>query len=205
MMGEGFDDGGRQACSNRSSGVCGDATWMLLATSGLQFGVFNDMLTDVNLFRGMVFGMAGRPPYSNAAQNNELYRFWDSSGISANGTEMLGFWSGGYGDGWAPVVSTGAANIQATAYVVKKGGGHLVIAVASWATENVTFTLRFDHDLITKKLPGWSPSRVRVIAPEIPLIQNATETGPQLTVVPRGGVLLLVEPHGAGDRIFPSQ
>jgi|EP01043_Picozoa_sp_COSAG02_P012983 hypothetical protein len=52
MFGEGFDDGGTSACSDRQSGSCGDATWMLLATSGLQFGVFNDMLTHPNVHRG---------------------------------------------------------------------------------------------------------------------------------------------------------
>lgn len=205
MMGEGFDDGGTKACSNRSSGTCGDATWMLLATSGLQFGVFNDMLTDVNLFRGMVFGMAGRPPYSNAQQNSALYKFWDASGIASNRTELLGFWSGGYGNGdgaWEPVVDTGVQDIKASAYVIQPSpydtgsNGRLVIAVASWATTNATFSLALNHTALRKKLPGWDPSKLKISAPSIAHVQIAT--GPmaidtKLTLQPRAGVLLLVE------------
>lgn len=202
MMGEGFDDGGTHACANRSSGICGDATWMLLATSGLQFGVFNDMLMNTNLFRGMALGMAGRPPYSNADQNVALYRFWDESGLAAPATEVLGFWAGGYGDGWVPLVFASAAQVEATAYVVQPTalgmpapGGRLVVAVASWATENATFTLRFDHAAIARKLPQWKPTRLTIRAPAIPLVQNAESVSVDgnLTVVPRGGILLLVE------------
>merc|ERR1712224_996474 len=103
MMGEGFDAGGAGPCTDPTGGHCGDAVWMMLATSGLQFGAFNDMLTNPNIFRGMVFGMVGRPPYSNAAQNAEVYKFWDSSGLAGD-VEIVGFWSGGYGDDWSPVV-----------------------------------------------------------------------------------------------------
>jgi hypothetical protein len=202
MMGEGFDDGGTHECANRSSGVCGNATWMLLATSGLQFGVFNDMLQDTNLFRGMVLGMVGRPPYSNAEQNAALYRFWDESGIAAPSTEVLGFWAGGYGDNWVPLVFASADQVEATAYVVQPaaGGmpapsGRLVVAVASWARENATFTLRFDHAAIASKLPQWKPARLSIRAPAIPHVQGAASVlaHGHLTVVSRGGMLLLVE------------
>lgn len=89
MFGEGFNDG---VCSTSgaSAGSCGGADWMLLATSGLQFGLFNDMLTSPSLFRGMVFGMWGRPPYSQVEQNRQLWAWIDSSGLTANDTEMLG-------------------------------------------------------------------------------------------------------------------
>jgi hypothetical protein len=209
MMGEGFDDGGTKACANRTSGICGDATWMMLATSGLQFGVFNDMLTGVNLFRGMVFGMAGRPPYSNAQQNAALYRFWDDSGIASNRTELLGFWSGGYGNGndaWVPVVDTGVQDVKASAYVIQPstrkgtgtdtGIGHVVVAVASWAMVDVKFSLILNHTVLRKKLPGWDPSKLKLSAPSIVHVQNgesfaAIDT--ELALQPRAGAVLLVE------------
>ena len=144
MFGEGFDDGGNVACSDRQSGTCGDATWMLLATSGLPFGVFNDMLTDVNVHRGMVFGMWGRPPYSSSAQNKALWAWMDASGLSANSTEMLG-WYADQPD-WHAVVSSSETDIKATAFLVQPSSttvGQVIIAVASWAeaARNVSLKL----------------------------------------------------------------
>lgn len=142
MFGEGFDDGGSSACINRQSGTCGDATWMLLATSGLQFGVFNDMLTHPNVHRGMVFGMWGRPPYSSARQNKALWAWIDESGLSANDTEMLG-WYADQPD-WHAVVSTSVTDVKATAFLVQPSHtapGRIIIAVASWAEVAVTVSL----------------------------------------------------------------
>ena len=60
MMGEGFqyDDPGH------------GADWMLLDTSGMQFGVFNDMLNGGgNLWKGMTFGAATRPHDAGEARH----------------------------------------------------------------------------------------------------------------------------------------
>lgn len=114
MFGEGFDDGGTMPCSKLANGTCGNADWMLLATSGLQFGVMNDMLTHISVHRGLVFGMWARPPYSNLDQNHAIWEFIDSSGIAANATEMLGYWSG-------PQLATNPchfANVRAHTYAI---------------------------------------------------------------------------------------
>ena len=204
MFGEGFDDGGSTACKNMTSGVCGDAEWMLLATSGLQFGVYNDMLSDANLFRGMVFGMWGRPPYTALAQNQHLWAWLDQSGLAANTTEMLGFWADQ--TDWHPVVSTNSTAVSATAYLVQPihtGGvlkrGHLVLAVASWAPENVTFSLSLDTATITSKISDWPAGGTHELVlevPAIPMVQPgfAAHTLAGLTLAPRQGFLMVVSP-----------
>ena len=191
MFGEGFDDGGTRACANRTSGSCGDADWMLLATSGLQFGVFNDMLTDVNLFRGMVFGMWGRPPYSNAVQNSHLWQWIDAVGLARNGTEMLGYWADQ--PDWHAVVHSNVHDIKATTYLVQPDT--VVLAIGSWVATTATVSLRLDTAGIAAKLRGWKPNgKLKVESPAIPMVQNATESLElgSLTMAPRGGALLVV-------------
>ena len=195
MFGEGFDDGGTTACANRESGECGDADWMLLATSGLQFGTFNDMLTDINLFRGMVFGMWGRPPYCSAEQNRHLWEWIDSSGLSANATEMLGYWADQ--DDWKAVVHSSVSDIKATAYLVQPMDsvpGSVIIAVASWAQSTVSVALTLDERTIASKVKGWSAA-AKAERPAIPMVQNASAVSlDSLTLAPRAGALLVV--HG---------
>eukprot|EP01047_Picozoa_sp_COSAG01_P073882 COSAG01_NODE_12174_length_1786_cov_3.321873_1_plen_344_part_00 len=178
-----FDDGGTHACANRSSGKCGDADWMLLATSGLQFGVMNDMLTDINVFRGMVFGMWARPPYSSLEQNHHLWGFVTSSGISNHNTEMLGYWADEHD--WHAVVTSSVPAVKVTGYLVQPdstaqmvrggGGGQLIIACASWAVDAVTVTFTLDHGALGAKIKGWDsdPStKLEVVAPSIPMVQQ---------------------------------
>ena len=206
MFGEGFDDGGTTACKDRQSGTCGDATWMLLATSGMQFGLFNDMLTDVNLFRGMVFAMWGRPPYSNGAQNKQLWEWIDSSGLADNSTEMLGFWADQ--EDWHAVVTSSVADVKATAYLVQptKGApGQVIIAVASWVQGGTaTFSLTLDLEAIVSKVQGWEAldsSELMVETPAISTVQNASTLGKGLvglSLAPRAGMLLAVRPKRTG-------
>ena len=175
---------------------------MLLATSGMQFGLFNDMLTDINVFRGMVFAMWGRPPYSNGAQNKQLWAWIDSSGLAENSTEMLGFWADQ--EDWHTVVTSSVADIKATAFLVQptKGApGQVIIAVASWVQDGTaTFSLTLDLQTIAKKVQGWKAkdaSELVVEAPAISMVQNASALAGGLTglsLAPRAGMLLVVRP-----------
>merc|ERR1712146_598564 len=100
------------------------------------------MSMNPNIFRGLVFGMWGRPPYSNSLQNQQVWSWIDRTGLAANSTEMLG-WADH--DDWQPVVQVHSSSpgIKATAYLVQPGNitGHvrrrgcLIIAVASWSNE----------------------------------------------------------------------
>ena len=212
MFGEGFDDGGTHPCANISSGVCGDAEWMLLATSGLQFGVMNDMLTDINVHRGLVFGMWARPPYSQLDQNTQLWKWVDSSGLADDDTEMLGFWAD-EGD-WHAVVHTTHPGVKATAYIVQprnisrnisSPGGHLIIALASWADDKVTFTLTLDTNTIASKLHGWGDKLV-ISAPAIEMVQpgsgavawDGDQPSQPMNLSPRSGVLMTVHCISSG-------
>jgi hypothetical protein len=215
MFGEGFDDGGTHACANRSSGKCGDADWMLLATSGLQFGVMNDMLTDINVFRGMVFGMWARPPYSSLEQNHHLWEFVTSSGISNHNTEMLGYWADERD--WHAVVTSSVPAVKVTAYLVQPdstarmvhggGGGQLIIACASWAVDAVTVTFTLNHGALGAKIKGWDsdPStNLEVVAPSIPMVQRFHRGSHSLErweVGARSGLLLTVRQLKADDAL----
>jgi hypothetical protein len=159
------------------------------------------MLTSPNLFRGMVFGMAGRPPYANPLQMASLYRFWQSSGIASKNVEFLGYFSGGYGDEpgpvqWAPLVNTSSpVDVKATTYVIPSQK-HLVLAVASWASDTTVVALALDHAAIKGKLPSWPADGkgVTVRKPAIDLIQNASVVDiAKLTVDTLGGVLLIAK------------
>ena len=210
MFGEGFDDGGTHGCPDLQSGVCGDADWMLLATSGLQFGVMNDMLTDINVHRGMVFGMWARPPYSSLEQNHQIWEFFDSSGLADNRTEMIGFWADEAD--WHAVATTSHAGIKATAYVVQPRDhddqGHVVIALASWAASDTTFTLSLNASTIAAKMKHWG-NRVQLQAPAIPLVQNgsspviwdATQPSHAMQLAPRAGILLTVRQLKTDDEL----
>ena len=202
MFGEGFDDGGTHPCANTSSGVCGDAEWMLLATSGLQFGVMNDMLQDINVHRGMVFGMWARPPYSPLDQNSHLWAWMDSSGLADNSTEMVGFWADE--DDWRPVVHTSHPDIKATAYIVQPRNisiqcGHVIIALASWGRQSTTFTLTLDTEAIASRLRGWSnhltsraPPITSVQAGTAPVAWDGAQPSRPMQLTPRSGVILAV-------------
>ena len=155
------------------------------------------MLTSPNLFRGMVFGMAGRPPYAEPLRTASLYRFWQSSGIASKDVEFLGYFSGGYGDKpgpaqWAPLVNTSLADVKATTYVIPSRN-HLVLAVASWAPDAVVVALELDHAAIKGKLPSWPADGegVSVSRPAIGLIQNASAVDVAALALERlGGALL---------------
>merc|ERR1712216_1015278 len=103
---------------------------------------------DINVHRGLVFGMWARPPYSQLEQNTQLWKWVDASGLADDDTEMLGFWADQ--DDWHAVVHTSHPGVKATAYIVQPRNisrnisspvGHLIIALASWADDKATFTL----------------------------------------------------------------
>ena len=212
MFGEGFNSGGAP-CGNWSSGICGGPDWMMLATSGLQFGLFNDMLQDPNLFRGMVFGMFGRPPYSNATVNRNLYSWIDEIGLgeaAANGTagtEMLGYWADQ--EDWSPVVTSSHPDVKVTAYLVQPTTlrkGLLVLAVANWLDTSANYSITIDKSAVAAKIPGWGvDGSLRIHAPGIPLVQDALNLPSlsDLTVVPRGGMLIEIDTKSAAAATGP--
>lgn len=124
------------------------ADFWLVETSGIPFGVMNDILLQVgiNRHRGMLYGMTVR------GQNDwNLWKLWDDFGIA--NSKMNGYWEKN------PVVTTDHKNVYATTYIKD---GSVLVALASWIKEPVKVKMNIDW----KRL-GLNPSEVNIIAPEI--------------------------------------
>jgi len=152
--------------------------YWLTEISGIPFGLMGEMLQDGgNPWRGMVFGMTGRLPYSSDPR--PLWKAWDDFGLS--GSRMIGFWVP------ANPVKPGREDVLATVYV---RDGRTMIALASWAKEAVDVRLAVDWRAL-----GLDPARARLTAPAIAGFQDGREfdaTGP-VPIRPGKGWLLVVQ------------
>ncbi len=151
----------------------------LVECSGIPFGLMGDMLQDGgNRWRGMVFGMTARAPWTDAADPRPVWRVWDDFGIAD--TKMLGWW-----DPQCPV-RTGRDDVLATAYVKP---GKTLVAVASWAKEKTDVRLQIDWPAL-----GLDASKARLVAPEVKDFQPAENWRPDepISVEPLRGWLIYV-------------
>jgi hypothetical protein len=132
--------------------------FFLTEVSGIPFGLMGEMLQNGgNAWRGMIYGMTNRMPWSENADPRPIWKVWDEFGIK--GSEMIGYWSEN-----CPVK---ANNDKVLATVYKKNGSAL-ISIASWADDDVNIKLIIDW----KKL-GIDPASAKLTAPEIKNFQIA--------------------------------
>ena len=153
--------------------------YWLVEMSGIPYGLMGEMLEGGgNLWRGMLFGMTNRLPWSGDPR--ELWKFWDTWKIQD--TRMTGFWVPG-----SPV-RTGRPDVLATVY---QGQGRSIVAIASWAPDTARVQLAVDWTRL-----GLDPARARVVAPEMPGYQPAAVFKPfeAIPVAPGRGWLLIFEP-----------
>lgn len=150
----------------------------LVESSGIPYGLMGEMLQDGgNPWRGMVFGMTARAPWSgNPAP---LWKFWDNFGIQD--AEMIGYW-----DPACPVTTN---NEKAKATVYQKNGKTL-IAVANWEPTDLQVSLQIDW----KKL-GINPETAILSTDAIENFQPAMKfkPGEPITLPGGKGYLLVVE------------
>jgi len=154
--------------------------YWLVEISGIPFGLMGEMLGDNrggNVYRGMVYGMTNRLPWSGDPRN--LWKLWDAFGMQ--GSEMIGYW-----DAQAPV-KTNRSDVLATAYVKKKKA---LIALASWNQTAQQVKLTIDW----KKL-GMDAQKAAITAPAVENFQagarySATDAIP---IDPAKGMLLIIE------------
>lgn len=154
--------------------------FFLTEVSGIPFGLMGEMLQDGgNPWRGMVYGMTNRLPWSDGADPRNIWKVWDSFGIK--GSEMIGYWSEN-----CPV-KTNNDKVLATVY---KKNGTALISIASWADADVNIKLNIDW----KKL-GINPAKATITAPEVTNFQSAkTFTAKDEIPVSKGkGWLLIVK------------
>ena len=121
------------------------------------------------------------------ADNAGLWKVWDAFGIQ-NAT-MWGWWNS------STPVSTGRADVLATAYV--RRGNATLIAIASWNVSTVNVSLRFDWAML-----GITYGEVELVAPALPSFNRAqtarvwTRPDALIEVPALQGWLLLLQKRG---------
>ena len=150
----------------------------LIETSGIPFGLMGEMLEKGgNPWRGMVFGMTARAPWSGDPAL--LWKFWDHFGIQQ--AEMIGFW-----DKSSPVTSNNE-KVKASVYLKKD---EALIAVANWSPTDSAVKL----DIDIAKL-GFTPKSKIAIGLAIDKFQPGIEldlTNP-ITIPGGKGYLLIIK------------
>jgi hypothetical protein len=139
-----------------------------------------EMLQDGgNPWRGMIYGMTNRYPWSEEADPRPIWKFWDE--FNMQGTEMIGYWSSN-----CPV-KTNNDKVLATVYKKK---GTALISIASWADGNTDVQLNIDWAKL-----GIDPAKATIVAKEIPKFQPARSFGmnDKIPVEKGKGWLLIVK------------
>ncbi|MGB9835830.1 MAG: glycoside hydrolase domain-containing protein [Candidatus Saccharicenans sp.] len=151
--------------------------YWLVEMSGIPFGLMGEMLEKGgNPWRGMVFGMTARLPWSGDPR--PLWKIWDEFGIT--GADMIGFWSS------SCPVKTSCQDVLATVYQKKRSA---LVALASWSERQENCQLLIDW----KKL-GLAPDKILIEAPAIENFQPARTfaVGEPVPVEPGKGWLLII-------------
>ncbi|MBS1932424.1 MAG: hypothetical protein JST96_00395, partial [Bacteroidetes bacterium] len=154
--------------------------FFLTEVSGIPFGLMGEMLQDGgNPWRGMIYGMTNRFPWTEDADPRPIWKFWNEFGIQ--GTEMIGYWSS-----HCPV-KTGNEKVLATVYKKKKSA---LISVASWADNDTHVRLQIDWNKL-----GIDSSKAIIIADGIKNFQPAKtfSVNEQIPVEKGKGWLLVVK------------
>ncbi len=152
--------------------------YWLTEISGIPFGLMGEMLEGGgNPWRGMVYGMTGRLPWSGDPRS--MWKAWDEFGTTES--RMIGYWVPGN------PIKTGRDDVLATTYV---RDGKTMIAVATWANERVDVRLAIDW-----KALGLDPAKSRITAPAISGFQDARtfDIGGPLPLEPGKGWLLVIQ------------
>ncbi len=119
----------------------------LVEMSGIPFGLLSETLNARNTYRGMVFGMLPRLPWSGNPIS--MWKLWDDFGMKE--ARLVGFW-----DEACPVRTD---NPEMIASIYLKPDKAL-IAVANWTDLPQTGTIQVDE-----KLLGFTPSKISL--PEV--------------------------------------
>ncbi len=152
----------------------------LTEVSGIPFGLMGEMLQDGgNPWRGMVYGMTNRMPWSDNADPRPLWKVWDDFGMQK--TEMFGYWSPN-----CPV-KTDNKDVLATVYRKK---GTALISIASWAKNDEKIKLNIDW-----KALGINPETAKIVAPEVKNFQNAQifSSSDEILIPKNKGLILIVK------------
>ena len=135
-----------------------DPDFFMTEVSGIPFGLMGEMLQGGgNPWRGMIYGMTNRMPWSDNADPRAIWKAWDDFGIK--GSHMIGYWVK------TNPVKTSDQSVLATVY---KRNKKALIAIASWAAENRNVKL-----MINWKALNIDPNKALITAPAIENFQPA--------------------------------
>jgi len=157
-----------------------DPNFFMVEVSGIPYGLMGEMLQGGgNPWRGMVYGMTNRMPWSDHADPRPIWKVWDDFGIK--GSRMIGYWVG------HNPIKTNNKDVLATAYVKDK---KVMIAIASWAQDDTKFKLNIDW-----KALGIDPAKAKLTAPEITNFQpgNRFSLNDEIPVSKGKGWLLILK------------
>jgi hypothetical protein len=155
------------------------ADFFLVEVSGIPFGLMGEMLEHGgNPWRGMVFGMTSRMPWSDNADPRPVWKAWDDFGMQ--GTKIIGYWSPN-----CPV-KTDDPLVPATVYAKP---GAALIALASWAGQDTAITLTIDWQKL-----GIDKAHATIEAPEIKNFQPERHfiPGETIPVIKNKGWVLII-------------
>lgn len=139
-----------------------DPNFFMVEVSGIPYGLMGEMLQGGgNPWRGMIYGMTNRMPWSDNADPRPIWHVWDEFGIK--GSRMIGYWVS------HNPVKTNNSDVLATIYVKNK---KVMISIASWAPEDTKIKLNIDW-----KALGIDPSKATLTAPEIKNFQPGSTFG----------------------------
>ena len=131
--------------------------FFLTEVSGIPFGLMGEMLEGGgNPWRGMIYGMTNRMPWTENADPRPIWKVWDEFGMQ--GTQMLGYWS--------PSCPVRTSDEKVLATVYRKPGAALV-SVASWAAGDTTVRLTIDWQQL-----GIDPAKATITAPDMKNFQT---------------------------------
>lgn len=154
--------------------------FFLTEVSGIPFGLMGEMLQGGgNPWRGMVYGMTNRMPWSDNADPRPVWKVWDDFGME--GTAMIGYWVD------HNPVKTDHPQVLATIYKKDK---KVLVSLASWAADDVNVKLTIDWNAL-----GIDPATARITAPEVKNFQPAAsfKDGDLIKVATGKGWLLIIE------------
>lgn len=126
--------------------------FFLTEVSGIPFGLMGEMLQDGgNQWRGMVYGMTNRIPWTATSDPRPIWKVWDEFGME--GSKMIGYWVDDN------PVKTDNPQVPVTIY---RKNGAVLVSLASWAPGDVSVKLQ-----INWKALGIDPDKAVITAPDI--------------------------------------
>ncbi|HTE02265.1 MAG TPA: glycoside hydrolase domain-containing protein [Mucilaginibacter sp.] len=154
--------------------------FFLTEVSGIPFGLMGEMLQGGgNPWRGMIYGMTNRMPWSDNADPRPIWKVWDDFGMK--GSKMIGYWVENN------PVKTNSPDVLTTIYKKDKS---VLVSIASWAKDDTNIRLQIDW-----KALGIDPAKATITAPEVKNFQPKADfkDGQEIRVEKGKGWIIVIK------------